>query len=83
MGESAEVEKCDYGGNGWQVKNHIERNKLLFGKVTDNAKLITGETCLKSELERIIARIRDGSLEIGNGIKIFPIDQKGNYNPNE
>lgn len=82
MGESEEVEKCDYGGGGWHVSNHIERNKLLFGKVLEKPKLITGETCLRSELNRIIDRAKSG-MNIGLGIKIYPVDENGYYSGEE
>lgn len=78
LGESEEIEKFDYGGGGWHVRNHIERNKLLFGKVGEKPKLITGETCLKGELNRIIDRHKSG-LDIGLGIKIYPVDEHGTY----
>lgn len=51
---------CDYGGEGWHVSNHYEKNMLLFG---DPAKAIGGETNLKSHLDRILSRMRDGSLD--------------------
>ncbi|MFA6270297.1 MAG: hypothetical protein WC657_03755 [Candidatus Paceibacterota bacterium] len=82
MGESEEVENCDYGGEGWHVRNHMQRNKLLFGKVLDKPKLITGYICLKSELERILSRVREG-MDIGNGIKIYQVDENGIFHPKE
>lgn len=80
LGESEETEKCDYGGEGWHISNHMERNKLILGEVTDKPKLIVGELGLKSQMDRIITRCKTG-MDIGLGITIYPVDERGIYNP--
>lgn len=61
LGESKETEKADYGGNGWHIKNKIERNKLILGDLTDRPMEIVGVINLGSHIERILARLQDGT----------------------
>lgn len=60
MGETEEVESADYGGNGWHVANHNTRSVIKFGEWTDTPYEIGGETNLKSHIERICKRLREG-----------------------
>lgn len=57
------TEPADYGGEGWHVANHGKRNLLLIGG--GEPKVIIGSINLKSHLDRILARVRDGSIEAG------------------
>ncbi len=61
LGELDETEKSNYGGEGWNVQNKIERNKLGVGVEGQSPKIIYGWRCLKSEIERIVTRISDVS----------------------
>lgn len=72
LGETDETEQADYGGGGWHVANHYTRNVLGIGKKHDQPKVIVGYTCLKSEIDRIITRLRDGSI-VAHEIKIVKI----------
>jgi hypothetical protein len=65
-GESADKIPADYSGNGWHTANHNELNVLVFGK---DAKIITGNRGLRSELDKIMRRIEMGAL-IANEIII-------------
>lgn len=65
-GESDDVYVSDYGGNGWHINNHKEATVLLFG---GEPHKIEGNINLKSHLNKILKRSRDGQLSI-NKIEI-------------
>lgn len=48
---------CNYGGEGWHVSNHHEKNILLFG---ETPKEICGDINLKSHVDRILSVMRSG-----------------------
>ena len=75
LGESEETEKADYGGEGWHVHNHSERNVLKFGDIGDKPKTIVGVRCLKSEIDRIMTRMKDGSIALTESMEISQIDE--------
>jgi hypothetical protein len=63
---------ADYGGDGWNVKNNNEISQLI---ITGNEpKIIDGNICLKSEIDRILRRIKLGHIN-PRKIEIEMIDE--------
>lgn len=50
---------CDYGGSGFHTSNHSRKNVLIFG---NEAKVIEGNICLRSHLDKILDRMREGRI---------------------
>ena len=64
MGETEDVESADYGGGGWHVANHDTRNVIKFGRWGfDSPYEIGGVISLKSHIERICKRLREGAFD--------------------
>jgi len=60
-GESVDTYPSNYGGDGWHVNNNRCATVLLFG---GDPYKIEGFINLKSHLDRILKRSRDGYLDI-------------------
>jgi hypothetical protein len=64
MGETEVTEQTDYGGGGFHVSNHETRNVIAFGEwPVDSAYEIGGLINLKSHIERIMKRLREGQFD--------------------
>jgi len=71
MGELEETENADYGSNGFHSANHNSRNVIKFGKwAFDSPYQIDGVINLKSHIERIIQRLREGCFDDIDEIRI-------------
>jgi len=67
LGEDPEkTYKCDIGGNGWNVSNHGSQNVIILSNES-LPKKIEGNRNLKSELDRILIRMKN---EVMNPEKI-------------
>lgn len=51
---------CDYGTTGFHSENYNYKNILIFG---DRARAIEGNINLKSHVDKILSKIRDGKIK--------------------
>ena len=63
-GEAAETYKTNEGSGGWHPQNHGELEKLKFSNHAKDGKIIESALNLKSDLEKIMKRERDGEINI-------------------
>jgi hypothetical protein len=71
LGEIEETEKMDYGGGGFYVHNHNERNVIAFGDVAQKPYQMEGTRNLASHIHRILLRLRENRLDDIDEIRIL------------
>ena len=75
LGEDVENSTpANYGGGGWHIKNNNAINNLIIADA--QPKIIEGDINFRSDIDRIIRRIKHGQLKIKK-ILIEIADDKG------
>lgn len=64
VGESEEFYTSDFKGVGWQDYKGNELSVLIFSLDNKEAKIIEGSTNLKSVIDKVMQRVRDGYIEM-------------------
>lgn len=72
VGESDRYYNSGFKGVGWHDYKNNELNVLEFSDQPELARLIEGNTNLKSVLDKVLQRVRDGFIEL-NTIEIIKV----------